>query len=160
MPSSSPAELSGRALSRFIWEVKYRAEGESRIADSWRRVARAAACVEADPAAWEARFLSVLEDFRFLPGGRIQAGAGQADAVLFNCFVLPGPGETAESAMQALTRVVATLRAGGGVGCDFSGAPPAGPRRTGLRRLGRSPISPCGTKPAAPSWRAPRGKAP
>lgn len=126
MPSASPAELSGPALSQFVWETKYRAEGETGVADSWRRVACAAASVEGDPALWEARFLRVLDDFRFLPGGRIQAGAGRPGAVLFNCFVLPGPGDTAESAMQALSRVVATLRAGGGVGCDFSGAPPEG----------------------------------
>lgn len=96
------------------------------MSDSWLRIARVAAAVEAEPAVWEARFLDVLKGFRFLPGGRIQAGAGRADAVLFNCFVLPGPGAAAEATLRALEGAVATLRAGGGVGCDFSEAPPQG----------------------------------
>jgi ribonucleoside-diphosphate reductase alpha chain len=123
---SSPVELSGPELSRFIWETKYRTEGEEGVADSWRRIARAAASVETDPAGWGRRFFSVLKDFAFLPGGRVQAGAGRPGAVLFNCFVLPGPGVSAAATMRALDAAVATLRAGGGVGCDFSGAAPKG----------------------------------
>lgn len=122
----SPAELSGEALSRFVWAAKYRSRGERDVRDSWRRIARAVASVEADPDKWAPRFEVILEDFRFLPGGRIQAGAGRSGAVLFNCFVLPGPSESAETSMRALEAAVATLRAGGGVGCDFSNAPPKG----------------------------------
>lgn len=46
--------------------------------------------------------------------------------MLFNCFVLPGPGEGPDAGLSALRETVATLLAGGGVGCDFSSAPPRG----------------------------------
>jgi ribonucleoside-diphosphate reductase alpha chain len=128
----SPAELSGSALTHFIWTTKYQSPGEAGIADSWRRIARAAASIEAEAESWEARFLEALEDFRFLPGGRIQAGAGRPGSVLFNCFVLPGPGPDPDLALAALRQSVATLRAGGGVGIDLSNAPPRGwPRSDG-----------------------------
>ncbi|MEK7840866.1 MAG: ribonucleotide reductase N-terminal alpha domain-containing protein, partial [Pseudomonadota bacterium] len=69
-------------ISRLIWETKYRwRDGEvihdRTLEDSWRRMARALAAVEpSDKASWEEQFLSILRGFRFLPGGRIQAGAG------------------------------------------------------------------------------------
>ena len=60
------------------------------IADTWRRIARALAAVEPEnAAAWEQQFFSILQDFKFLPGGRIHAGAGTArNVTLFNCFVM------------------------------------------------------------------------
>lgn len=69
-------------VSRHVWQSKYRfldnpAGPEQRIKDIWRRIARAVGAVEPESQAdWEARFLDVLKDFKFLPGGRIQAGAG------------------------------------------------------------------------------------
>ena len=79
-------------VSRHVWETKYRYAHERSITDSRRRIAGALAAVEPnDPVGWEARFLRILEDFKFLPGGRIQAGAGTArNVTLFNCFVM-GP---------------------------------------------------------------------
>ena len=69
-------------LSRFIWESRYRdpdAEPpEERIEDSCDRVATAVAAAERDADAWRGRFLAILRDYRFLPGGRILAGAGVA----------------------------------------------------------------------------------
>jgi ribonucleoside-diphosphate reductase alpha chain len=78
-------------ISRQIWDAKYRlkaADGtpvDLTIEDSWRRVARALAAVETDPAPWEQPFYEALQDFRFLPAGRILSGAGTARRVtLFN----------------------------------------------------------------------------
>src|SRR3546814_11093806 len=75
--------------------MKYRLKGpdgtpvDQSIPDTWRRIARALAQPEADQAAWEAPFAAALEDFRFLPAGRIVAGAGTDRKVtLFNCFVM------------------------------------------------------------------------
>src|SRR5690606_14501526 len=83
------------AISQQIWDMKYRFRepgGEvldKTVEDSWRRVARALAAPERDPALWEDRFYQALEDFRFLPAGRILAGAGTRRSVtLFNCFVM------------------------------------------------------------------------
>lgn len=56
----------------------------------WERVAREIASAETDPKKrreWEKRFYWLLEDFRFIPGGRIMFGAGQPRrATLLNCF--------------------------------------------------------------------------
>ena len=83
------------ALSQQIWEMKYRLKSvdgrpvDKTVEDSWRRVARAAASAEKEPEAWTQRFYEALEDFRFLPAGRILAGAGTGRQVtLFNCFVM------------------------------------------------------------------------
>ena len=82
-------------ISRQIWDMKYRlkdADGtpvDRTLDDSWDRIARALAAPEADPDAWVPRFRAALEDFRFLPAGRIVAGAGTDRRVtLFNCFVM------------------------------------------------------------------------
>jgi ribonucleoside-diphosphate reductase alpha chain len=70
-------EQVGAEISRRIWKAKYRYQQEGIIAQSWHRIARALAMVETkDRVAWEERFFSILQDFKFLPGGRIQAGAG------------------------------------------------------------------------------------
>ena len=80
-------------ISERIWNAKYRwREGgvnrDLSIEDTWRRIARTLAGREKDGNR-ESEFYSVLENFAFLPGGRIQAGAGTHDRVtLFNCFVM------------------------------------------------------------------------
>ena len=77
------------AISRWVWETRYRQKGEGTITDSRERVARALASVESDPDVYAQRFLAILDDYRFLPGGRILAGAGSGrDVTLFNCFVM------------------------------------------------------------------------
>ena len=69
-------------IARHIWETKYRyTEGDdvvdATVEDTWWRIARELASVEHhDRAGWRSQFRDVLQDFRFLPGGRIQAGAG------------------------------------------------------------------------------------
>jgi len=55
--------------------------------DMWRRVARAMVQVE-EPSLrqlWEDRFFEALSDWRFVPGGRILAGAGTPNLTLYNC---------------------------------------------------------------------------
>ena len=82
-------------IAEQIWDMKYRfkdAAGQpidETVEDSWRRVARALASVEKTPEAWESKFYDALEGFKFLPAGRILAGAGTERSVtLFNCFVM------------------------------------------------------------------------
>ena len=73
------------AISQQIWDMKYRLKGpdgapvDRTIDDTWRRVAKALAEVEREPTVWEERFFEAQQDFRFMPAGRILAGAG-ADA--------------------------------------------------------------------------------
>ncbi|MGB1209770.1 MAG: ribonucleotide reductase N-terminal alpha domain-containing protein, partial [Paracoccaceae bacterium] len=82
-------------IAEQIWDMKYRfkqVDGtpiDTTVEDSWRRIARALAAVETAPAEWEPKFYDALSDFKFLPAGRITAGAGTERSVtLFNCFVM------------------------------------------------------------------------
>src|SRR5690606_33728301 len=83
------------AVSQQIWDMKYRlkaADGsavDKTVDDTFRRVARALAAPERDPAQWEERFFEAMDGFKFLPAGRIISGAGtDRDVTLFNCFVM------------------------------------------------------------------------
>ena len=76
-------------IARHVWQTRYRAgTAEASVQATWRRVAHALAEVEVSGRVeCERRFLDILQDFQFLPGGRIQAGAGtDRDVTLFNCF--------------------------------------------------------------------------
>ena len=94
--TSLPANAAD-PISRAIWDLKYRLKSdggaplEQSVEATWQRVAQALAAVEAPArrAHWEEAFLKVMEDHRFLPAGRILAGAGTGRRVtLFNCFVM------------------------------------------------------------------------
>ena len=134
-------------ISELIWASRYRgtdSDGreDADIADTWSRVARAVASVEADAGTWRRRFRSLLEDFRFLPGGRILAGAGLGkDVTLFNCFVAGTLFDSMEGILESLKETALTMQHGGGVGLDFSPLRPAGSAaiRTGATASG--PVS-------------------
>lgn len=134
-------------ISRQVWDAKYRWRegGEIRdrdITDSWHRVARAVASVERDPPAWEARFYRALEGFRFLPGGRIQAGAGTHHQVtLFNCFVMGIIQDAIDGIFDALKEGAITMQQGGGVGYDFSTLRPAGSPAQRVGAVASGPVS-------------------
>lgn len=121
-------------IARRVWEEKYRyrVEGAVRdvsIEDTWRRVARTLAAVEAPCHAehWERRFYALLQDFKFLPGGRILAGAGTRHQVtLFNCFVMGAIGDSIAGIFDALKESALTMQQGGGIGLDFSTLRPQG----------------------------------
>ena len=116
---------------------------EAGIEETWQRVARTAALVEpAEQDDWEARFFEVLGGFRFLPGGRILAGAGiDRRITLFNCFVMGLIKDDMESIFEALKEGALTMQAGGGVGYDFSTLRPGScvTRTTG--RIASGPVS-------------------
>jgi ribonucleoside-diphosphate reductase alpha chain len=118
-------------LRQFIWRTRYRDPhaDEAGIADSWTRVATAVAAHEADPGLWRERFRGILQDYRFLPGGRILAGAGTSLRVtLFNCFVMGIIDDSIDGIFQALREGALTMQQGGGVGYDFSSLRPRGSR--------------------------------
>ena len=74
-------------IAEQIWDMKYRfkaADGtpnDATVEDTWRRIARDLAQVESDADGWEDKFFGALEDFKYLPAGRITAGAGTARRV-------------------------------------------------------------------------------
>jgi ribonucleoside-diphosphate reductase alpha chain len=96
----------------------------------WRRIARELASVEATPElrqAWEEKFYWLLEDFRFIPGGRIMHGAGNPKRVtLLNCYVVPVHDDSIESIFDWMKQAARTYSLGGGVGTDISILRPRG----------------------------------
>jgi ribonucleoside-diphosphate reductase alpha chain len=135
-------------IAEQIWDMKYRlkdADGtpiDATVEDSWRRIARALAAVEADPAAWEDRFYAALEDFRYLPAGRITAGAGTGRAVtLFNCFVMGTIPDSMGGIFEMLKEAALTMQQGGGIGYDFSTIRPRGAEVKGVAADASGPLS-------------------
>ncbi|RMF11816.1 MAG: adenosylcobalamin-dependent ribonucleoside-diphosphate reductase [Alphaproteobacteria bacterium] len=123
------------AISQQIWDMKYRFRGndhlpeDKTIEDSWRRVATALAEPEAPDQRdfWARRFYEALEDFKFLPAGRILAGAGtRREVTLFNCFVMGTIPDSMEGIFEHLKEAALTMQQGGGIGYDFSTLRPKG----------------------------------
>ncbi len=140
--------LAVSAVSERIWDLKYRlkrADGtpvDGAIDDSWRRVARALAAPEAEPARWEEAFAAALDDYRFLPAGRILAGAGSDHRVtLFNCFVMGRLADDMAGIFDGLRDSALTMQHGGGIGVDFSTLRPQGARVQGVGADASGPVS-------------------
>lgn len=133
----------GAEISRRVWKAKYRYQREVVIADSWRRIARALAEVETkDKVIWQERFFGILQDFKFLPGGRIQAGAGTAHNVtLFNCFVMGPIEDSIPGIFAALEEGAITMQQGGGIGYDFSTLRPRGTQAKAVGSVASGPVS-------------------
>jgi len=131
------------ALSRHIWMTRYRAGTEADPAATRRRVARAVAEAEgSDRAGWAARFEALMEGWRFLPGGRILAGAGTGQRVtLLNCFVMGVIEDSLDGIFDALKEGALTMQQGGGVGYDFSTLRPRGARARASGAVASGPVS-------------------
>jgi len=126
---------------------KYAKGGEKNVEDVRRRVARALAAVEKDPAHWEPVFYAALES-GFIPGGRVNSAAGTSlQATLINCFVQPVGDSVSETVdgrpgiYVALMESAETMRRGGGVGYDFSAIRPKGARVRGTDSTASGPVS-------------------
>jgi ribonucleoside-diphosphate reductase alpha chain len=141
------------AISQQIWDMKYRLKGpangaiagepiDKTIEDSWRRVARACAMPEKDPDRWAQRFYAAMEDFRFLPAGRVLAGAGaERDVTLFNCFVMGTIPDDMGGIFAHLREAALTMQQGGGIGYDFSTLRPRGAYVKGVGADASGPLS-------------------
>src|SRR3989344_3046342 len=99
--------------------------------EMWRRVAHAIAHVEPkkERQIWEDKFYDAMQDFVFVPGGRILSGAGTGYKVTFyNCFVLPSPHDSRQGILNTLSQMVEIMSRGGGVGINLSSLRPRGAR--------------------------------
>jgi len=135
-------------IAEQIWDMKYRfkeADGtpiDETVEDSWKRIAGALAAVETDPSAWAGKFYDALEDFKYLPAGRITAGAGTARSVtLFNCFVMGTVPDSMGGIFDMLKEAALTMQQGGGIGYDFSTIRPKGALVTGVAADASGPLS-------------------
>jgi ribonucleoside-diphosphate reductase alpha chain len=146
-PIQPPAEV-WPPIAQNIWDMKYRLKDaagvpiDRTVADSWRRVAAALAAPEREPERWEPVFYEALEGFRFLPGGRVIAGAGSGrDVTLFNCFVMGRIADDMGSIFAHLREAALTMQQGGGIGYDFSTLRPQGAPVKGVGADASGPLS-------------------
>ena len=137
-------------VSHQIWDMKYRLKApdgtpiDHDVADSWSRVALALAEAEA-PGHWVGHaldFAHALAGHKFLPAGRILAGAGTGrNVTLFNCFVMGTIEDSMDGIFRALREAALTLQQGGGIGYDFSTLRPKGAAVAGVGADASGPVS-------------------
>jgi ribonucleoside-diphosphate reductase alpha chain len=137
-------------IANQIWDMKYRLKSpdgaavDGSVAATWARVALAAAEAEAPENRIEHayRFAKALAGYRFLPAGRILAGAGSGRKVtLFNCFVMGTIADSMDGIFSAVKEAALTLQQGGGIGYDFSTLRPKGARVAGVGADASGPVS-------------------
>src|SRR5579863_9282800 len=137
-------------ISRQIWDMKYRfkaADGtplDREPADSLARVAASLAMAEhpSQRITMAQSFARALKDHKFLPAGRILAGAGTGRSVtLFNCFVMGTITDSMDGIFSALREAALTLQQGGGIGYDFSTLRPKGAAVAGVGADASGPVS-------------------
>ncbi len=133
-----------------IWDMKYRLKApdgtpvDDNVEASWRRVARALAAAEAADARGlhEQRFFDAMSGYRFLPAGRILAGAGaDRNVTLFNCFVMGTIPDDMAGIFDHLKEAALTMQAGGGIGYDFSSLRPQGAPVKGVGADASGPLT-------------------
>jgi ribonucleoside-diphosphate reductase alpha chain len=134
-------------ISQRIWDMKYRFQaasggGDADLEGTWWRVARALASVERDPETWASRFHEALQGFKFLPAGRVIAGAGTGRTVtLFNCFVMGSIPDDMAGIFENVKEAALTMQQGGGIGHDFSTLRPTGAPVKGVGADASGPLS-------------------
>ena len=121
----------GDTLGADVLKNKYLAPWESHPYELWQRQAKALASVEKTKKLqkhWEQKFYSILEDFKFTPGGRIMHGAGREDitTTLNNCYVVGIKDDSINSIYQTIQEEARTYKFGGGCGHDLSVLRPSG----------------------------------
>ena len=152
---SAPQQASGipfQAASADIWAQKYRLvepDGTPVDADidaTWRRVARALADVEAPELRehWYEQFLWALRNGA-IPAGRIVANAGAQErrpaTSTINCTVSGTIHDSMDDILTKLHEAGLTLKAGCGIGYEFSTLRPRGALVSGAGARTSGPLS-------------------
>jgi ribonucleoside-diphosphate reductase alpha chain len=149
MTNTSPFPMP---ISEEIWRMKYRYVDnagtpqqvihDQTVQETWTRVATALAACEKDPLFWANRFYEALEDFKFIPAGRILAGAGvDRNVTLLNCYVMGTIPDDMTGIFDALKEAALTMQQGGGVGMDFSTIRPSGAPVRGVGADASGPLT-------------------
>jgi ribonucleoside-diphosphate reductase alpha chain len=137
-------------ISRQIWDMKYRLKApdgtpvDADVESTWARVALALAQAEKpeNRRTHALDFAQALAGHRFLPAGRIVAGAGTDRSVtLFNCFVMGTIPDSMDGIFSGLREAALTLQQGGGIGYDFSTLRPKGAPVKGVGADASGPVS-------------------
>lgn len=150
-------------IAEEIWDMKYRLKEfdgtpvDQTVQDTWLRVAKSLALAEKDyhtvneddgfieydnRAHWEEEFYRALESFKFVPAGRINAGAGtDRNVTLFNCFVMGTIPDDLGGIFDMLREACLTMQQGGGIGYDFSTIRPSGAEVKGVASEASGPLT-------------------
>ena len=150
-----PKDLDGIAFqeaSLDIWDKKYRLTAKDGSAidktmdDTYKRVARALAEVEREEARehWNERFLWALRKGA-LPAGRVTSNAGALDhkpaTSTINCTVSGTIHDSMDDILNKVHEAGLTLKAGCGIGYEFSTLRPRGAYVTGAGSYTSGPLS-------------------
>lgn len=121
--------------SQEIWEKKYQLRDQKgnpidkTVGDTFERVAKALASFEEQPELWEGKFLKALEDGA-TPAGRILSNAGaeeyKPETATINCTVSDIVGDSMRDILYSNLEAGLTLKAGCGIGYEFSTLRPKG----------------------------------
>jgi len=135
-------------ISNQIWGMKYQLKNfdetpiDLDVRDTWNRIADALSQNEEDSAKRKMEFYDSLENFKFLPAGRITAGAGtDRNVTLFNCFVMGTIPDSMNGIFDMLKEAALTMQQGGGIGYDFSTIRPKGTEVKGVAADASGPLS-------------------
>lgn len=141
-------ELDGIRKKVFLDRYALKAEDGSLLEqtpqETWKRVAKGIAANEKrkDRAKWEEQFYKIMEDFKFVPGGRILSGAGSGYQVTyFNCFVIPSPKDSRHGILDSLGQLVEIQARSGGVGLNLSSLRPKGARVKKVNGTSSGPVN-------------------
>ncbi|MCX0423500.1 adenosylcobalamin-dependent ribonucleoside-diphosphate reductase [Aeromonas veronii] len=158
MAKSNPvleSELGSRLIpmqetSLEIWDSKYRLKSkdgtpiDSSIDETYQRVARALAEQELEPEAWYEPFLWALRNGA-IPAGRITSNAGAFEhkpaTSTINCTVSGTIEDSMDDILSKVHEAGLTLKAGCGIGYDFSTLRPRGAFVSGAGAYTSGPLS-------------------
>ncbi|MGH8195531.1 MAG: adenosylcobalamin-dependent ribonucleoside-diphosphate reductase [Woeseiaceae bacterium] len=146
------AEMTFQPASLDIWSAKYRLTDksgtpiDSKIDDTYKRVARALADVEAEPLRERCyeEFLWALRSGA-IPAGRIISNAGAREhkpaTSTINCTVSGTVADSMDNILDKVHEAGLTLKAGCGIGYEFSTLRPKGAYVTGAGAYTSGPLS-------------------
>ncbi|MEV3814630.1 adenosylcobalamin-dependent ribonucleoside-diphosphate reductase [Aeromonas salmonicida] len=158
MAKSNPvleSELGSRLIplqetSLEIWDSKYRLKSkdgapiDGSIDETYQRVARALAQQELEPDAWYEAFLWALRNGA-IPAGRITSNAGAFEhkpaTSTINCTVSGTIEDSMDDILGKVHEAGLTLKAGCGIGYDFSTLRPRGAFVSGAGAYTSGPLS-------------------
>ncbi len=126
LPQVTIELLDGEVVTRDVEHVDKPLETDP--GQMMDRVAAGIASVEATPELrqqWTERFRWALDDWKFVPAGRILAAAG-TDQLLtyYNCYVIPSPRDSRGGIIETLRQMTEIMSRGGGVGINVSSLRP------------------------------------
>ncbi|MDH5299834.1 MAG: adenosylcobalamin-dependent ribonucleoside-diphosphate reductase [Gammaproteobacteria bacterium] len=150
---SSVGEIKYQSASLDIWEKKYRLTDkqgnpvDKSIDETYIRVAKALADVETTPAKkkeWEEKFLWALRK-GVIPAGRIMSNAGalayKPATSTINCTVSGIVEDSMDNILEKVHEAGLTLKAGCGIGYEFSTLRPKGAYVSGAGAYTSGPLS-------------------